>query len=247
MAELTQWLAQEAPAEGVKNVAVHVGVNDCLALLSPIVTSQQWKTLLLNCQHVFPSAKLKASGIVPARGRHTASTAIRHSNTNLQAVCRDMGVMFIDHAPNFTAPSGAPKMALYKDAIHPNKKGTVCLALSLFPQKITHSHHASPPAISSLADYPPLTPHRVRNFPPLTPRRVRSPLLPTPPGVPAACQPSSQPSASPLQQDFSGTQSRTSPPSLPAACQPSSQPSASPLQQDFSGTQSRTPPPPPLP
>ena len=127
VAELTQWLAQRAPAEGVKNVAVHVGVNDCLAPLSPMVTSQQWKTLLLNCQHVFPSAKLKASGIVPARGRHTASTAIKQSKTNLQAVCRDMGVMFVDHTPNFTAPSGAPKMLLYKDAIHPNKKGTVCL------------------------------------------------------------------------------------------------------------------------
>ena len=143
MAELTQWLAQEAPAEGVKNVAVHVGVNDCLAPMSPIVTSQQWKTLLLNCQHVFPSAKIKASGIVPARGRHTASTAIRHSNTNLQAVCRDMGVMFVDHTPNFTAPSGAPKMALYKDAIHPNKKGTVCnnnndfISIALF-----HAKHA---------------------------------------------------------------------------------------------------------
>ena len=161
-------------------MAVHVGVNDCLAPLSPIVTSQQWKTLLLNCQHVFPSAKLKASGIVPARGRRTASTANRHSNTNLQAVCRDMGVIFVDHTPNFTAPSGAPKMALCKDSIHPSKKGTVCLALNLFPKKTTHTQHARPPAISSLADFPPLTPHRVHNFPPLTPHRVRSPLLPTP-------------------------------------------------------------------
>ena len=137
VAELTQWLAQQAPAEVVKNVAVHVGVNDCLAPLSPIVTSQQWKTLTTNCQHVFPSATIKASRIVPARGRHTASTAIQHSNTNLQAVCRDMGVTFVDHAPTFTAPSGAPKMALYKDAIHPNSKGTVCLALNLSPQKTT--------------------------------------------------------------------------------------------------------------
>ena len=174
VAELTQWLAQQAPAEGVENVAVHVGVNDCLAPLSPIVTSQQRKTLLLSCQHVFTSAKIKASGIVRARCRHTASTAIRHSNTNLHAVCQDMGVMFVNHTPNFTALSGAPKMALYKDAIHPNKKGTVCLALNLFPPKNTHNQHASPPAISSLADFPPLTPHRVRNFPPLTPHRVRS-------------------------------------------------------------------------
>ena len=113
----------------------------------------------------------------------------------------------------------------------------------LSPFNSPHSPQLPPLTPHTVHNFPPLTPHTVRNFPPLTPHRVRSPLLPTPPRVPAACQPSSQPSASPLQQDFSGTQSRTSPPSLPAACQPSSQPSASPLQQDFSGTQSRTPPP----
>ena len=33
VSELTQWLTQQAPAERVENVAVHAGVNDCLAPL----------------------------------------------------------------------------------------------------------------------------------------------------------------------------------------------------------------------
>ena len=109
VAELTQWLAQQAPAVAVKNARIHVGVNDCLAHLSPIVISQQWKTLIMNCQHVFHSEKIQASGITPARSRHTANTADGRSNTNLQAVCLDFSVSYVDYKEHFTAPSSALK------------------------------------------------------------------------------------------------------------------------------------------
>nr|KAG5689626.1 hypothetical protein BaRGS_035249 [Batillaria attramentaria] len=55
-----------------------------------------------------------------------------------------MGVQFIDNRPIFTAPSGAPRKALYRsgDRIHPSMQGTISLALHIKRGGLLHpSHH----------------------------------------------------------------------------------------------------------
>ena len=45
--------------------------------------------------------------------------------------CQDTRVTYIDNEHTFTAPSGAPRLALYQDLTHPSKQGTVRLSGNL--------------------------------------------------------------------------------------------------------------------
>nr|KAG5691552.1 hypothetical protein BaRGS_012352 [Batillaria attramentaria] len=128
---LADWLARQPQASGVSLVTFHTGVNDCKE--GRDVTTQLWKDLLKHGRRVFPNAHVQASSIIPAKGRHTMNSLISLSNSNLRHVCVTTGVTYIDNSTVFTAPSGAPRLALYTktDRIHPSMQGVISLALHI--------------------------------------------------------------------------------------------------------------------
>ncbi|KAK7498743.1 hypothetical protein BaRGS_00010120 [Batillaria attramentaria] len=140
--DLTEWLLQQKPAPHAETVTLHVGVNDCKI---SEVTSKQWEDLVTQCRRVFPRARLQASTIIPAKGRHVLNQTISPSNSSLCHVCRKMGVTLINNTATFTAVSGAPRLALYRDHIHPSYKGMIRLAGNIKragrPDEDTAGHH----------------------------------------------------------------------------------------------------------
>ena len=101
VSELCEWLNAAPTNTAIKEVTVHVRVNSCK---SGPITVTAWGDLITKC-----------------------TTAYR----NLAKVCKDRDIKFIDNDKIFTAKSGAPRLDLYWDAIHPSAKGTAQLAGSL--------------------------------------------------------------------------------------------------------------------
>ncbi|KAL8602024.1 hypothetical protein ACOMHN_008515 [Nucella lapillus] len=86
---------------------------------------------MILCKKVFPSSTLALSSIIPAKGRHNLNNAIAPSNSNLHKACQLLDVAIIDNTSSFVAPSGAPRLALYRDPFHPSVQGTAKLAVSM--------------------------------------------------------------------------------------------------------------------
>ena len=128
VSELCEWLSAAPTNTAINGVTVHVGVNSCK---NGPVTVTAWGDLITQCTTAFPRATLRLSSIIPARGWHNLNNTILPSNRNLAKVCKDRDINFIDNDKIFTAKSGAPRLDLYRDAIHPSAKGTAQLAGSL--------------------------------------------------------------------------------------------------------------------
>lgn len=145
--DLTEWLRHQPQSRKVKDITIHVGVNDCKDPVSfdDGISTEQWKELLSTCQSVFPAAAIHTSSIIPGYGRHPCNPAIYKSNKNLKQACDSIGATYTDHTSVFTTPKGAPRVALYADHIHPTKKGTARFAENLFgPQQ--HDEHPQQPS-----------------------------------------------------------------------------------------------------
>ena len=112
----------------IQTVLVHIGVNDCVA---GHVSTESWVELIDQLKRSFHFAKICLSSIIPARGRHNLNNSIFPSNRNLHAACSDCDITVIDNHDTFITRNGAPRLALYKDALHPSAKGTVKLAENL--------------------------------------------------------------------------------------------------------------------
>ena len=76
------------------------------------------------CRKVFPQASVSSGG-------HNLINAIVPSIPHLESACSETGVEFIDKLNTFIAGSGAPRLLLYKDIIHPSAKGIARLAANL--------------------------------------------------------------------------------------------------------------------
>ena len=126
--DLCHWLSRAPASHTISHVTLHVGVNSCP---SGPVSEAAWSDLIAMCRKVFPQASLRLSSIIPARGRNNLNNAIVPSNRHLQTACSEAGVEFVDNQSTFTAESGAPRLSLYKDIIHPSAKGTARLAANL--------------------------------------------------------------------------------------------------------------------
>ncbi|KAL8614563.1 hypothetical protein ACOMHN_014003 [Nucella lapillus] len=128
IADLTTWLHSRPPCPKVKHLFLHVGLNSCS---SGQISVNTWTKLMILCKKVFPSSTLALSSIIPAKGRHNLNNAIAPSNSNLHKACQLLDVAIIDNTSSFVAPSGAPRLALYRDPFHPSVQGTAKLAVSM--------------------------------------------------------------------------------------------------------------------
>ena len=116
--DLLHWL-QNVP----KCRDVHVGVNT--------VTESMWRALLKLLKSVFPNAVVQLSSLIPPQGEYPLRKTVAASNAALVKACHSEQVMLADHTDTFTTNSGAPRKALYRDALHPSPKGTVRLACNV--------------------------------------------------------------------------------------------------------------------
>ncbi|KAK7487827.1 hypothetical protein BaRGS_00020874 [Batillaria attramentaria] len=130
VSELLDWLHNLPTTQCVKTVAVHVGVNTCKNTGAKIETSL-WKKLIVECRTTFPNGRILLSSVVPAFGRNTLNQTIAPSNTALRTVCKSEKVILVDHFHTFITETGAPRKALYRDAIHPSILGVERLVCNL--------------------------------------------------------------------------------------------------------------------
>ena len=126
--DLYRWLESQHPHPNIKALVVHVGLNDCP---SGPVPEDFWRDLISQCEHVFPNANIAFSSVIPAKGRMNINNAIIPTNTSMERACERAGVTFINNTSNFVANSGAPKLSMYHDAVHPNQRGVAQLASSI--------------------------------------------------------------------------------------------------------------------
>ena len=127
VADLIAWLQDQPSSPAVLQVTFQVGINSCK---TSAVTSAAWSGLMTELKRVFPRASLTGSSILPAKGRNPLNS-IQLTNENLNKFCGRHGVKCTNHDELFIAPSGAPRLALYKDTLHPSPKGTARLAENL--------------------------------------------------------------------------------------------------------------------
>ena len=125
--DLLHWLQNVPKCRDVQLLVVHVGVNTCWV---NTVTESMGGALLILLKSVFPNAVVKLSSLIPPQGEHPLRKTVAASNTALVKACHSEQVMFADHTDTFTT-NGAPRKALYRDALHPSPKGTVRLACNV--------------------------------------------------------------------------------------------------------------------
>ena len=126
--DLLHWLQNVPKCRDVQLLVVHVGVNTCWV---NTVTESMWRALLKLLKSVFPNAVVQLSSLIPPQGEHPLRKTVAASNAALVKACHSEQVMLADHTDTFTTNSGAPRKALYRDALHPSPKGTVRLACNV--------------------------------------------------------------------------------------------------------------------
>ena len=122
------WLQNVPKCRDVQLLVVHVGVNTCWV---NTVTESMWRALLKLLKSVFPNAVVQLSSLIPPQGEHPLRKTVAASNAALVKACHSEQVMLADHTDTFTTNSGAPRKALYRDALHPSPKGTERLACNV--------------------------------------------------------------------------------------------------------------------
>ena len=126
--DLLHWLQNVPKCRDVQLLVVHVGVNTCWV---NTVTESMWRALLKLLKSVFPNAVVQLSSLIPPQREHPLRKTVAASNAALVKACHSEQVMLADHTDTFTTNSGAPRKALYRDALHPSPKGTVRLACNV--------------------------------------------------------------------------------------------------------------------
>ena len=125
--DLLHWLQNVLKCRDVQLLVVHVGVSTCWV---NTVTSM-WRALLKLLKSVFPNAVVQLSSLIPPQGEHPLRKTVAASNAALVKACHSEQVMLADHTDTFNTNSGAPRKALYRDALHSSPKGTVRLACNV--------------------------------------------------------------------------------------------------------------------
>ncbi len=78
--------------------------------------------LIETARATFPRAKVGLSAVLP--GRHNKNRInIDMYNKIMYAICNENGAQYVDLTSRFESSPGRPNRDLYKDEIHPNKKG----------------------------------------------------------------------------------------------------------------------------
>ena len=158
----------------VGEVYLHTGVSDSKS--GPLSTKTCSDTLK-HLMYKFSAAKINVSSIIPTKGRDSLGENVKETNTNMKIACSKLNINFINNEIVFLSRNGAPKLALYKDKIHPSPKGTAVLASNIFgnPQhesrpntqnNIFDSNQSIPNTVNN-QDLNPPSIHLTNHYPPL--------------------------------------------------------------------------------
>ena len=122
-------------------VNIHVGINDCKG--GSVVPKHLWKTLIHKTKQTFPNADIHLSSILPFNGKNKhVANCIDTTNDVMYHVCWETYTGFIDHDESFYTRDWSIKNMWYRDAIHPNKRGTSELARTM-KRSIHHTRRQS--------------------------------------------------------------------------------------------------------
>ena len=160
---IRNYLDNSTPNPNIQEVTLHVGVNNTK---EEMISIKEWSDTFKTVMYAYPVAHITASAILPSKGKDQMHQNIQASNTNLKKTCTRLGITLVEHNHTFQAPSGAPKLALYRDKYHPSRKGTALLAINLFGEcntntknrniQIQNSEHNNPIPLNNQQNYPPL-------------------------------------------------------------------------------------------
>ena len=136
----------------IKTVILHTGVSD--SRTNP-VSSKTCLDAIKQIMYKFPTADISVSSVIPTKGKDELGESVRQTNTNMKNVCNRLNVKFINHDASFLSRNGAPKLALYRDKVHPSPKGTAVLASDIFGPPLPSRPNPQMPRNNS-EDFPPL-------------------------------------------------------------------------------------------
>ncbi|KAL8614105.1 hypothetical protein ACOMHN_026322 [Nucella lapillus] len=90
-------------------------------------------TMCSSVDDVDSIAKYAASENIKRRfvGVYAVMKSMVGNIPNLHKACQLLDVAIVDNTSSFVAPSGAPRLALYRDPFHPSVQGTAKLAVSM--------------------------------------------------------------------------------------------------------------------
>ena len=139
----------------IKGVVIHTGVSDSRANPIPVKTCSD---TLKHLMYKFPRAEITVSSVIPTKGKDEFGESVRQTNLNLKQACNRLNIKFINHDTSFLSRNGAPKLALYRDKVHPSPKGTAVLASDIFGNPLQSRQNPQNPPMppSNLEDFPPL-------------------------------------------------------------------------------------------
>ena len=112
--DLIKWVQSAEPTPAVQQATFLVGINSCIESSTEAVSESTWSDPIAACRRTFPHASLRASSILPARGRCSLNDIISPSNSNLAAACHRLKVLlnrqhsYVHHRKWYWSPSHTP-------------------------------------------------------------------------------------------------------------------------------------------
>ncbi|KAK7483270.1 hypothetical protein BaRGS_00025437, partial [Batillaria attramentaria] len=117
------------PTDVVTTLILHVGINDCKR--GYLLGKKSWRDIISAATRCFPAAQIYISSILPLNTQQQTDPCVADSNFCLSEVCESLQVKFIDNDSVFYTRTGEVKSGWYRDAIHPNVRGTSSLAINM--------------------------------------------------------------------------------------------------------------------
>ncbi|KAK7497602.1 hypothetical protein BaRGS_00011242, partial [Batillaria attramentaria] len=117
------------PTDVVTTLVLHIGINDCKR--GYLLGKKSWRDIISAARRCFPAAEIYMSSILPMNTEQQTDPCVADSNFCLGEVCISLQAKFIDNDCVFYTRTGEMKSSWYRDAIHPNVRGSSSLAINV--------------------------------------------------------------------------------------------------------------------
>ncbi|KAK7461595.1 hypothetical protein BaRGS_00038639, partial [Batillaria attramentaria] len=117
------------PTDVVTTLVLHIGINDCKR--GYLLAKKSWRDIISAARRCFPAAEIYMSSILPMNTEQQTDPCVADSNFCLGEVSISLQAKFIDNDCVFYTRTGEVKSSWYRDAIHPNARGSSSLAINV--------------------------------------------------------------------------------------------------------------------
>ena len=130
--DITKTILDSEPNDEIKNVYIHVGVNDSKSGPKDDAKGKA-RQLIIAANQTYKNAICYVSGVLPQRNNKNR-TNINKYNDVLERICEETAAVYIDLSESVTSKtSNRINNNLYRDDIHPNSSGAKELSKVIKP------------------------------------------------------------------------------------------------------------------